>query len=381
MRIALVTPYDYPYPGGVTEHIASLDRIFRRWGHEVWVLAASTRDEDELDHNVLKVGGGVVPLPTSGSVARISLSPRIYRRVKAILREKNFDIVHLHEPMMPVLPLVVLRHSRSINVGTFHAFRENGNPGYEYGRHLLQPFFDRLDARIAVSEVARDAVARYFPGTYTIVPNGIDYERFANGASPLPAYADRRPTILFLGRLEKRKGFQYLLEAFARVRMLIPDARLLVAGAYSKEDKEPFVLQARRDGIHGVQFIGYVAEELKPQLFHSCDVCCVPSTGFESFGIVLLEAMAAGRPLVASNIPGYRCVMTDGREGLLVEPGDPDALASALIRLLRDPEMRARMGAQGKETARNFAWEKVAAQVFSLYQALLKEKGVLPHDQ
>ena len=381
MRIALVTPYDYPYPGGVTEHIASLDRIFRRWGHEVWVLAASTRDADELDHNVLKVGGGVVPLPSSGSVARISLSPRIYRRVKTILREKEFDIIHLHEPMMPVLPLVVLRHSRSINVGTFHAFRENGNPGYEYGRHLLQPFFDRLDAKIAVSEVARDAVARYFPGDYTIVPNGIDYERFANGASPLPTYADGRPTILFLGRLEKRKGFQYLLEAFARVRMLIPDARLLVAGAYSKEDKEPFVLQARRDGIRGVQFIGYVPEDLKPQLFHSCDVCCAPSTGFESFGIVLLEAMAAGRPLVASNIPGYRCVMTDGREGLLVEPGDPDALATALIRLLRDPELRARMGAQGKETARNFAWEKVAAQVFRLYQELLERKGVHPHDQ
>jgi len=381
VRIALVTPYDYPYPGGVTEHIASLDRIFRRWGHDVWVLAASTRDEDELDHNVLKVGGGVVPLPTSGSVARISLSPRIYRRVKTILREKDFDIIHLHEPMMPVLPLVVLRHSRSINVGTFHAFRENGNPGYEYGRHLLQPFFDRLHARIAVSEAARDAVARYFPGPYTIVPNGIDYERFSDGIAPLPPYNDGRPTILFLGRLEKRKGFQYLLEAFAQVRLLVPDARLLVAGAYSKEDKEPFVLQARRDGIHGVHFIGYVPEDLKPRLFHSCDICCAPSTGFESFGIVLLEAMAAGRPLVASNIPGYRCVMTDEREGLLVEPEDPQALAAALIRLLRDPDLRARMGAMGRETARNFTWEKVAGQVLDLYTALLEENGVRPHDQ
>ena len=139
MKIALVTPYDYPYPGGVTEHISSLDRIFRQWGHEVWVLAASSRDEDELDDNVLKVSG-VVPLPSSGSVARISLSPRVYRRVKGILRDLAVDIVHLHEPMMPVLPLIVLRHSRAVNVGTFHAFRENSNPGYEYGKHLLQPF-------------------------------------------------------------------------------------------------------------------------------------------------------------------------------------------------------------------------------------------------
>ncbi len=381
MRIALVTPYDYPYPGGVTEHIASLDRVFRRWGHDVWVLAASTRDADELDHNVLKVGGGVVPLPSSGSVARISLSPRVYRRVKNILNERAFDVIHLHEPMMPVLPWVVLRHSHSVNVGTFHAYRENGNPGYEYGRHLLQPFFDRLDGRIAVSEVARDAVARYFPAPYTIIPNGIDYERYGNGVEPLTRYADGRPTILFVGRLEKRKGFQFLLEAFARVRMVLPDARLLVAGAYSKEDKEPFVYQARREGIRNVHFVGYVPEDAKARYFHSCDVCCAPSTGYESFGIVLLEAMASGKPLVASNIPGYRGVLTDGQEGLLVEPEDPQALAGALVRLLRDPQLRARMGARGRETARAFAWDKVAGRVLDLYQALLAQKGVRPHDQ
>jgi len=381
VKIALVTPYDYPYPGGVTEHIASLDRVFREWGHDVWVLAASTRDADELDHNVLKVGGGVVPLPTSGSVARISLSPRVYRRVRDILRERDFDIVHVHEPMMPILPLVVLRHSHTVNVGTFHAYRENGNPGYEYGRHLLQPFFDRLDGKIAVSDSARDAVARYFPGSYTIIPNGIAYERFGDGVEPLPPYADGRPTILFIGRLEKRKGFQYLLEAFARVRMAIPDARLLVAGAYSKDDKEPYVYQARREGIHGVHFVGYVSEEDKPRYFHSCDVCCAPSTGFESFGIVLLEAMASGRPLVASGIPGYREVVTDGHEGLLVEPGDPQALAAALIRLLRDPDLRARMGAAGKATAEGYAWESVAARVLAFYNALLQAKGAKPHDQ
>ncbi len=381
MRIALVTPYDYPYPGGVTEHIASLDRVFRQWGHDVWVLAASTREEDELDRNVLKVSGGVVPLPTSGSMARISLSPRVYRRVKTILQEKSFDVIHLHEPMMPMLPLVVLHHSRALNVGTFHAYRENGHPGYEYGRHLLQPFFDRLDAKIAVSEAARDAVARYFPGDYTIIPNGIDYERFSRDEEPLPAYADGRPTILFMGRLEKRKGFQYLLEAFAHVRMAVPDARLLVAGAYDKEDKEPFVYQARREGIGGIRFVGYVRDEVKARYLHSCDVCCVPSTGFESFGIVLLEGMAAGRPLVASDIPGYRGVLTDGREGLLVAPGDSQALAAALIRLLRDPDMRARMGAQGRETARAFAWDKVAGRVLDLYRALLEEKEPHRHGQ
>ncbi len=380
MKIALVTPYDYPYPGGVTEHIASLDRVFREWGHDVWVLAPSSREEDELDRNVLKVGGGVVSLPTSGSLARISLSPRLYRRVKAILQERQFDIVHLHEPMTPGPPLAALRYSQAVNVGTFHAYRENGHPGYEYGRHLLQPFIDRLDARVAVSQAACDAVARYFPGNYTIIPNGIDYERFA-GAEPLPAYADGRPTVLFIGRLEKRKGFQHLLEAFGRVRMEVPNARLLVAGAYSKEDKEPFVYQARREGIGGVRFVGYVPQQSKHRLLRSCDVCCVPSTGYESFGIVLLEAMAAGRPLVASDIPGYRSVLTHGREGLLVEPGDPQALAVALLQLLRDPDLRARMGAQGRETARAYTWEKVAGRLMSLYCSLLERKGQHPHDQ
>ena len=375
MRIALVTPYDYPYPGGVTEHIASLDRVFRQWGHEVWVLAASSKDKDELQDNVIKVAGGVFPLHSSGSVARISLSPRAYRRVKAILREKDFDVVHLHEPLMPALPLIVLRHSQALNVGTFHAYRDNAHPGYELARHLLQPFFDRLDGRIAVSGAARDAVSRYFPGDYTVIPNGIDYERFNHGIEPFPAYDDGRPTILFFGRLDKRKGFEHLLDAFVHVHRQLPTARLLVVGAYTREDKEPFVLRARREGIHGVHFLGYAPEDQKPRYFRSCDVFCAPSTGFESFGLVLLEAMAAGRPLVASDIAGYRSVLTDGREGLLVEPGDPEALAAALLRLLRDPELRARMGAQGRATARGLAWDKVAGRVLAYYGELLEGRA------
>ena len=378
MRIALVTPYDYPYPGGVTLHVAGLDRVFRQWGHEVWILASSSKDEDELGHNVLKVAGGIVPLHASGSISRVSLSPRLYRRVKNILQEKAFDIVHLHEPLMPMLPLAVLRHSRTVNVGTFHAYRETSHPGYEHGRHLLQPFFDRLAARVAVSEAARDAVARYFPGEYAVIPNGVDYERFA-AAEPLPFYNDDRPTILFMGRLEKRKGFEYLLDAFARVRHHIPNARLIVAGAFSKEDKEPYVIQARREGIHGVHFVGYVPEAEKPRYFRSCDVFCAPSLGYESFGIVLLEAMATGRPIVASNIPGYRSVLTNGCEGLLIEPADPLALAEALIRLLRDPELRQRMGERGRKTAASLAWPNVARRVFDVYETALAQKETRAH--
>ncbi|HID86390.1 MAG TPA: glycosyltransferase family 1 protein [Anaerolineae bacterium] len=371
MKIAQVSPYDYPYPGGVQEHIHYLDKHLRRLGHEVWILAPSSADEDELQGNVIKVSGAVHPLPFSGSVARVSLSPRVYHRVKRILREGQFDIVHLHEPMSPILPLAVLRHSKAINVGTFHAYRES-HAIYEYGKRLFEPFFERLDGRIAVSEAALDTVARYFPGEYTIIPNGIDVERFGGpSVEPLPRYMDGKLNILFVGRLEKRKGFRYLLRAFPYVKAALPQARLLVVGAYDKDDKKPFVRYARRHRLRDVKFIGYAPAEEIPRYYRTAHLFCAPSTGFESFGIVLLEAMASGVPIVASDIPGYRCVLTHGREGLLVEPESERALAEAIIRLLRDPDLCQWMGQQGRAKACQYSWEKIARRVLDYYEELL----------
>jgi len=343
-------------------------------GHQVWILAPSSADEDVLEANVIKVSGTVVPVPFSGSIARITVSPRVYRRVKSILRDYQFDIVHIHEPMTPVLPLAVLRHSKAVNVATFHAYRES-HAGYEYGRRLLEPFFNHLDGRIAVSPAARDLVARYFPGEYVIIPNGIDVERFGHPLiRPIEHYMDGRPNILFVGRLEKRKGFEYLIKAFVRVKAAVPGVRLLVVGAFEKDDKAPYVQFARRHGLHEVRFIGYVSADEIPRYYRTAHVFCAPSTGFESFGIVLLEAMAAGTPIVASDIPGYRSVLTHGREGLLVKPGDDVALADALIRLLRDPQERARMSAAGRATAQNYAWDKVTRQVLNYYEELLSRR-------
>ncbi len=374
MRIALVSPYDYAYPGGVQEHIRHLDRQLRAMGHEVWILAPSSGDSDVLEANVIKVSGMVVPVPFSGSIARIMVSPRAYRRVKAILNAYCFDIIHIHEPMMPILPLAVLRHSKAVNVGTFHAYRES-HPGYEYGKRLLEPFFNRLDGKIAVSPAARDLVAHYFPGEYVIIPNGIDTQRFGNPAiRPIERYMDGRLNILFVGRMEKRKGFEHLIRAFVQVKAAVPGVRLLVVGAFDRDDKAPYVKFARQHGLHEVRFIGYVSPEEIPRYYRTAHVFCAPSTGFESFGIVLLEAMAAGAPIVASNIPGYRHVLTNGREGLMVPPGDPDALAEAIIWLLDHPEERARMGAAGRQTAQNYDWCKVARQVFDYYEELLTQR-------
>lgn len=379
MKIALVSPYDYPYPGGVVQHISSLDREFRRLGHDVRIIAACSEDVGEVPQQVIKVSGSIVHIPFAGSVGRITLSPRVYRRVKKILKQEQFDVIHVHEPLTPALPLTVLRHvplsPQSVVVGTFHAYRESLHPGYEYVKPFFEPFFNRLDGRIAVSEVVRDLLASYFPDDYRVIPNGIDVERFKDPAlRPIEQFDDGKLNILFVGRLEKRKGFKYLLRAFAQVKQAVPEARLLVVGAYDKEDKEPFVLYARQHRLRDVRFIGQVSEDDLPHYYRTCHVFCAPSTGFESFGIILLEAMAAGKPIVASDIDGYRGVLDDGEEGILVPPEDERRLADALIRLLKDPALRGRMGRQGQAKAKDYSWQKVAQQVLDYYRELLERK-------
>jgi phosphatidylinositol alpha-mannosyltransferase len=379
MKIALVSPYDYPYPGGVVNHIFYLDKEFRRLGHDVRIIAACSEDVGDVPPQVIKVSGSIAHIPFAGSVGRITLSPRVYRRVKKILKQEQFDVIHIHEPLTPALPLAVLRHvplsPRSVVVGTFHAYRESLHPGYEYVKPIFEPFFNRLDGRIVVSEAVRNLLASYFPDDYRVIPNGIDLERFSDPAlRPIERFDDGKLNILFVGRLEKRKGFKYLLRAFAQVRKAVPQARLMVVGAFDKEDKEPFVLYAREHRLHNVRFIGYVSEEDLPRYYRTCHVFCAPSTGFESFGIILLEAMAAGKPIVASNIDGYRGVLEDGREGLLVHPEDEWLLARTLVRLLKDPALRESMGRQGQAKAADYSWDKVAKQVLDYYRELLEKK-------
>jgi phosphatidylinositol alpha-mannosyltransferase len=378
MKIALVSPYDYPYPGGVTEHITHLDEEFRRLGHEVKIIAASSGNQDEPGDHVLKVTRSVTPIPYSGSIARITLSLRAYPRVKKILREEQFDVIHVHEPLTPNLPLFVLRHCkvspRSVVVGTFHAYRESA-ADFQYGKPLLRRFIGRLDGRIAVSQAVVDYISHYFPGDYVVIPNGVDVDRFGGlQAEPWPRFTDGRPNILFVGRMEKRKGFRHLIRAFPYVKQEIPEARLLVVGAYSDEDKAPFVRYARQHKLHGIVFAGYASREELPRYYRSCDVFVAPSTGFESFGIVLLEAMAAGKPIVASDIAGYRCVLKDGREGLFVPPEDERALATAIIRLLKDSDLRRRMGEAGREKADEHAWPQVAERILTYYRQLIAKK-------
>ena len=371
MKIALVSPYDYPYPGGVTEHITALDRHFRALGHDTRIIAASSRDEDLLSDHVIKVSAAVSPVPFSGSTARITLSPQVYRRVKKILHDEKFDVVHVHEPTVPILSLVVLRHSHALNVGTFHAYRES-NVVYEYMHPLLQRVFNRLDGRIFVSEAVRDYITQYFPGDYTIIPNGIDCERFsAPDIRPIEQFNDGRPNILFVGRMEQRKGFRHLLRAYTHIKRVVPKARLIVVGAFDDKDKAPYLRYARTHRLRGVHFVGYVSPEELPRYYRTATVFCAPNTGFESFGIILLEAMAAGVPIVASDITGFRTVLQDGLEGLLVPPEDELALAHAVINLLCDPARRAQMSEEGLRKAARYDWHLIAQRVLEYYNELI----------
>lgn len=375
MKIAQVTPYQYPYPGGVTEHVAHLDRCFRDWGHEVKIIAPVAEDAEDIPDNVISISDSIVSVPFSGSRSRVTLSPRIYLPVKRLLRKEKFDIIHLHEPLTPTLCLFVLRHSKAVNVGTFHAFRETRHVALETVAALAQPFIDRLDAKICVSESVRELNNHLFPGDYLVIPNGIDMQRFGPHVEPIEKFDDGRPNILFVGRLDKRKGFRYLMRAYPYIVEAIPDARLIVVGAFDREDKEPFVRYARIHHLSGARFVGRVSGEELPRYYRTCDVFCAPSTGFESFGIVLLEAMAAGKPIVAADIPGYRSVLDDGQEGFMVEPENEHALADAILTLLRNPALGREMGARGRRKAARYDWPIIAGQILDLYEQLLRQKG------
>lgn len=369
MRILLVSAFDFSYPGGVNAHVAELDRQFQALGHYTRILAPRSDNEPEDDDGHLFKLGLSLPVPSNGSTARVTLSPFFSNKVKAFLGRERFDVIHLHEPLAPVLPLMVLLHSHAINVGTFHAARTTTNLGYFVFRPILARFHAKLDSRITPSPAAMDCASHYFPGPYEIIPNGIDLQQFGPHVSPLARYQDGRPTILFVGRFdESRKGLEYLLQALTQVRTAFPTCRLLVVGPGNPRRYERLIDEYRLDSII---FTGQVSRAELPAYYASTDVFCAPSTGRESFGIVLLEAMASGKPVVATNIQGYNGVIRNGVEGLLIEPRNPQAMASALIQCLANADLRRRLAQAGRERAGEFAWPAIASRVLATYDRAL----------
>jgi phosphatidylinositol alpha-mannosyltransferase len=379
MRICMVTDNYYPYIGGIAEHVHHLASELRKRGHTAKVLTAkvggrimecmaSVPDEG----HVMRIGTGLV-VRSNHSFARVAIAWRPVAKIRKYFEQERFDVVHIHGSLAPTLPMAAIQASRTLNVMTFHAGHEQ-SVGYALFRSEFRPYFDAVQGWIAVSKTARESCAKYFPGPYRIIPNGIDLTFFRPDAGRAPGLEDDRPRILFVGRFEPRKGLKFLLMAMPDVVRQVPNVQLVVVGTgllgYSYKS---YLSRAVQQHVH---WAGLVAADDRPRYYASCDVYCSPATGNESFGIVLLEAMATGKPVVASDIDGYRTVMTDGREGLMVPPCDPPALARAIVKILLDRAAARRYAANGLERAQLFSWPKLAERVEAYYEELAREYPV-----
>jgi phosphatidyl-myo-inositol alpha-mannosyltransferase len=376
MKIGLVSPYVYPLPGGVTQHVRYLYENLRLRGHDVRIVTSSHGLQRASEGDIIRIGKGF-SMPVNGSVGTITLSPRFVSQVRDMLEREQFDLLHFHEPFVPFLSPIILGLSDSVNIATFHAYG-GFSPSYEFGKRVMRGSAERLHGRIAVSGAAKHFIERYFPGEYKIIPNGVDVD-FYRRAVPIARWQDGKRNLLFVGRHEPRKGLLDLLKAYRILRKTGCDCRLLVTNTGPQEREARRYIATRR--LQGVEFLGRVSDEEKAQLFRTADVYVSPATGGESFGIVLLEAMAAGAPIVASDIHGYKGVVRRGREGLLVPPREPKAIAAAIARLLGDDELRAEMSNAGLERVQEFSWERVTAKVDTFYGVIIRRlaaRGELP---
>ena len=362
LKVGIVSPYGYPHPGGVNEHVRHTYLAMRRMGHDAWIITSKYGRQRESEGHIIRLGTGFAA-PANGSVGRVTLGLNFKRQVREVLEAQRFDVLHFHEPLVPFLSPTMLDASETVNIGTFHAFG-GFSPSYWVGSKFAGRLAGKLDGRIAVSGAARHFISRYFPGDYRIIPNGVDVDRFAN-AEPFEELRDGTLNILFLGRFEESKGLIHLLKAYHRLRKRKVDARLLIIGDGPKRREYRRFVGLR--GIRDVHFLGRVSDDDKVRYFASADIYCAPNTGQESFGIVLLEAMAAGVPIVASDIHGFKNVIQRNVQGLLVEPRNPRALAAALYALARDPDLRHEMGDAGRLRAPDFTWDRVTERIVDFY--------------
>jgi len=374
-KILMASDIYFPLVGGISEHIHNLTNELRKRGHDVFILTSRIRDGHipfEDPPHVIRIGRGIT-VPVNKSFASITFSPLITRKIKKILDEGGYDIVHIHGTLAPTIPLVTLYYTQTMTFFTFHA-SHGESKGYELFKPILQKAFDRIDGLIAVSEEAKNTIARYFPGNYRIIPNGVDVERFKPDGNVIRGLKSRNTkVILFVGRFEPRKGVKYLIKAMRRVLKEIPDARLvLVGGGPLRKFYTQLVEEEIKDKVH---FAGIVPREKLPAYYRSADVFVSPAIEGESFGIVLLEAMASGLPVIASRIPGYTHVFKEGDEGFFFKPKDHKDLAEKLIVLLKNDELRREMGRKGRErVVKLYSWAKVAGEVESYYNEVIKEK-------
>jgi phosphatidylinositol alpha-mannosyltransferase len=351
VRIGIVSPYSLTLPGGVQGQILGLARVLRRFGHEVRVLGPC--DGPPPDAGVTPLGNSL-PTAANGSVAPIAPDPPAQLRTIRALRDEEFDVVHLHEPLAPGVTMTAMLFKTAPLIGTFHA--AGGSLAYQWLRPGVRYLVQRLDIRCAVSEDARQMARDALGGEYRLVFNGIEIDRIAKVE---PAKKEQR-TIFFVGRHEPRKGLDVLLAALSD---LPRDVKLWIAG----DGPDTQMLQARVAGDPRVEWLGRISEDDKIARLRAADVFCAPSLRGESFGIVLLEAMASATPVVASDLPGYANVARAGEDALLVPPGDASALAGAIRNVLADDDLADRLVTSGCMRAERFSMDRLAERYLDMY--------------
>ena len=363
MRIGMVCPYSFDVPGGVQSHILQLAEVMRERGHYVSVLAPSSPHVTLPDYVVS--GGKAVPIPYNGSVARLRFGPATHRMVKRWLAAGDFDVLHLHEPNAPSLSLLALMIADGPIVATFHTSTTK-SLGLSMFQGILRPWNEKIMGRIAVSDLARRWQIEALGSDAVQIPNGVDVALYTC-APLLPGYPRPGKTVLFLGRFdEPRKGMAVLLAALPTLVERFADIEILIVG---RGDEDELREQAGDLAGH-LRFLGQVDDATKASALRSADVYCAPNTGGESFGIVLVEAMAAGTPVVASNLDAFRRVLEDGAAGLLVPIEDPGALAEAVVTVLTDDTLRAGNVAAASEAVRQYDWQVVADDITMVYETV-----------
>jgi phosphatidylinositol alpha-mannosyltransferase len=364
MRIGIVCPYSWDIPGGVSAHVADLAEALIRMGHFVSVLAPAEFDDFLPDYVVST--GKPRAVKYNGSVARLSFGPIAARKVSKWVEEGEFDVLHVHEPLAPSLSVLACWAAKGPIVATWHSSMDKSRMMLTLSK-LAQTAMEKVSARIAVSEAARTTLIKHVDGDAVVIPNGVDVSAFCN-AKPMFGWPGANLSIVFLGRGdEPRKGLSVLVDAYPEIRRNHPNVRLLIAGPGEPAN---ILKSLSREDRASVTLLGMIAPQDKASVLASGTIYVAPNTGGESFGIVLLEAMATGTPVIASDLEAFSRVLDYGRAGLTFENENSADLAKVVSGLLADPIQRDELSVQGKSRAAEFDWSVVAKRIVDVYESI-----------